>query len=65
MEEDEVSNDIRTRTRFNLCQMLKGSGISLGMAIRGLTVNEDENDDNFGGVADTRRGKSHAVWKAH
>ena len=45
--------------------MLKGSGVSLGMAIRGLSVNEDENDDNFGGVADTRRGKSHAIWKAH
>ena len=45
--------------------MLKGSGISLGMAIRGLNADDEENTSNLGGAADTRRGKSHAIWKAH
>ena len=66
MDQSEVSEDILTRTRFNLCQILKGSGISLGMAIRGLNVqDEDENATVFGGASDTKRGKSHAVWRAH
>ena len=64
MNDTEVSDDIRTRARFNLCQILKGSGINLGITIRGLTVSEDDQSfRGYGGVE--RKGKTHAIWKAH
>ena len=56
--------DLKVRTNFNLAQLLKGSGVSLGVRVRG--VGETQNQLKLSsGTLESKRAKSHAVWKAH
>ena len=54
--------ELLTRARFNLSQILRGSGVSLGITVRG--VNETSNTMKMG-AQETKRVKYNAVWNAH
>ena len=36
------------------------------MSIKGLSISEQDNDfGSYGGYLENRKGKTHAIWKAH